>query len=319
MPNLQETLREINKTNGVGSLEQISKLESIEIERIPTGCFSLDWVMGGGLPSGRVIEIYGMESSGKTMLSLFIIREIQKRGGKAAFFDVENAFSPEFGKAIGVDIDKLIFSQETSMTKVLDWIVELVKTGELDIIVLDSVASLLPDEELEESVGKQNIALQARMMSRGLRKLVGIASKTKTSIIFLNQIRQKVGVFYGDPNTTSGGLALKFFSSIRIQVKKGKNIEEKEEVIGNVMKIEVKKNKVGPPFRTTEFDLIYKAGVDVVSDTFNFAVSSKVITKEGNTYSFEKMKLGVGQEQAKEALKSNKELLAKLNKTLTAK
>ena len=317
---LDQTIKDLNKRFGEGSIEQIKKMKNLEIERVSTGCFTLDYVTGGGLPRGRVVEIYGAPSSGKTVCSLFFIKEVQKAGGKAAFFDAENAFAVDFAKSIGVDVDELFLSQSVAAEDVMNMIDELIKTNEMDLIVLDSVASLVPKKELEEEVGKQNIALQARMMSQALRKIIGSASKTKTSLVFLNQVRQKVGVYYGSSETTPGGMALKFYASIRLKVKRGKNIMDADEkdVIGNFMEIEAVKNKVAPPFRKTSLEVLYYEGINVAADVLEAGLEHGLITRKGSSYSYADTKLDVGRDHAIKALKSNEkiynEIVGQLNK-----
>jgi len=318
MTELDNTIKDLNKKFGSGSIQQVKDLDAIKIKRISTGCYSLDRVLGGGLPVGRIIEIYGQPSSGKTLCSLFFIKEVQKNGGKAAFFDAENSFSNDFAESIGVNVKDLFLSQSVIAEDVLNMIDGLIATNEIDLIVLDSVASLVPRKEFEEGVEKVNVALQARIMSQALRKMVGNAAKTKTSLIFLNQTRQRVGVFFGNPETTPGGSALKFFSSIRLRVKKGKNIMNKkgDDVVGNLITIEASKNKTAPPFRKCELELSYQDGIDIFGDILDQAVAEKVVTKTGNTYMFGKEKLSVGREATKEFLKENPEMLDKINNKL---
>jgi len=318
---LNQTIKDLNKRFGEGSIEQIKNMKDLDIERVSTGCFSLDYVLGGGLPRGRVVEIYGAPSSGKSVCSLFFIKEVQKAGGKAAFFDAENTFAVDFAKSIGVNVDELFLSQSVAAEDVMNMIDELIKTNEMDLIVLDSVASLVPKKELEEEVGKQNIALQARMMSQALRKIIGTASKTKTSLVFLNQVRQKVGVFYGNPETTPGGMALKFYASIRLKVKHGKNImdpQNEEEVIGNFMDVEAVKNKVAAPFRKTTFEVIYTQGINAAADVLDSGLKHGLITRKGSSYSYADTKLDVGRDHAIKALQANEkvyqEIVGQLNK-----
>ncbi len=313
MTTLNDQLKSMNKKFGEGTIDEISKFGDIKIERISTGSFALDGVMGGGLPKGRILEVYGEPSSGKTVLSLFMIKEVQKSGGKAAFIDCENSFSVQFAKNIGVDTDKLIFSQLICAEDVLNIVDDLIKTNELDLIIVDSVASMCPRKELDGEIGEAQVALTARIMSQALRMITGSASKTKTSIIFINQTREKIGMYYGNPNTTSGGKALKFYASIRLEVKKGKNIEGKDgEIIGNIVKIEATKNKTALPFKKAEFDLFYNKGIDKVSDAIDEAIKRNVITKSGNTYSFKENKLGVGIEATKELIKNDEKLLEEI-------
>lgn len=314
MSKLDKELAKINEKLGDGTINVMSNFDNIEIERIETGCLSLDYVLGGGLPTGRIIEVYGEPSSGKTVMALFMIREIQKRGGKAAFIDCENSFSVNFAEKIGVDVKKLIFSQAVCAEDVLNIVDSLVKTNELDLIVVDSVASMVPRKELEGEVGDVQMALVARIMSQALRMITGIAAKTKTSLIFLNQTRQKIGIYYGNPNTTGGGKALKFYASIRIEVKKGKTIKEDNEIIGNLVKLEATKNKTAPPFRETEFELYYNSGIDVVEDLLDFIIKKELVKKNGNTLSWGETKLGGSREAAKKTLTEDKVLYEKIYK-----
>jgi recombination protein RecA len=317
MPNLKETLKELSKTYGDNSVDQIKNMKDISIERTPTGCLSLDWVLGGGLPRGRVVEVYGQPASGKTVMSLFCIKEIQKAGGKAAFFDAECAFSQEFAKSIGVDVNNLFLSQSVIAEDVLNMVDQLIKTNEMDLIVIDSIASLVPQAEFDNVIGKQTIALQARTMSQALRKIVGSASKSKTSLIFLNQVRNKVGVFYGNPETTPGGLALKFYSSIRLKVKNTKKIlDANEEVCGNIMEVESVKNKVAVPFRKTSFEVIYTEGINASADLLDSGIKYNLISKKGSTYFYGEEKIGVGRDHSIKVLKENNELYNKIAEEL---
>lgn len=306
MSNLTETIKELNKTYGDGSIEQIQNMKDITIERTSTGCLSLDYVLGGGLPRGRVVEVYGQPASGKTVMSLFCIKEIQKAGGKAAFFDAENTFARDFAKSIGVDVDNLFLSQSVIAEDVLNMVDALIKTNEMDLIVVDSIASLVPRKEFEEEIGKQTIALQARTMSQALRKIVGSASKSKTSLIFLNQVRNKVGVFYGNPETTPGGLALKFYASIRLKVKNSKKlVGDTEDIVGNIMEVEAVKNKVAVPFRKTAFEVLYSEGINFAADLLDSAMKYGLITKSKSTYKFGETIIEVGRNHAINELRTN--------------
>ena len=317
MTGLDEKLKELNKSYGQGTINELSKYGDTTIERIPTGSYSLDWVMGDGLAAGRIMEIYGEPSSGKSVMSLFIIKEIQKRGGKAAYIDCENSFSADFSKTIGVNTDSLIFSQAVIAEDVLNIVNELVKTNELDIIVVDSVASMVPKKEMDGDVGAMQVALTARLMSQALRKMTGAIAQTKTSVIFINQTRANIGMFVGNPTTTAGGKSLRFYASIRLEVKKGKNITSKGgEVIGNVVVIKATKNKTAMPFRHAELSLYYNKGIDVVSDILDVAVSKSIITKAGHTYSYKEKKLGVGRDEAKNLLSSDDKLLNEIRQSL---
>jgi recombination protein RecA len=309
MSNLNEQLKEINKKLGEGTIGEMNSFGNLKVPRTPTGSFSLDYVMGGGLPQGRIIEIFGEPSSGKTVMSLFMIKEVQKNGGKAAFIDCENAFSIDFAQNIGVDTDKLIFSQAVVAEDVLDMVERLIETGECGIIVVDSVASMVPRKELEGEIGDAQVALMARIMSQALRMITGKAAKTKTAIVFVNQIRSKIGIQFGNPNTTSGGNALKFYASLRLEVKKDEKIKKGEEVVGNVVKVEAVKNKTAPPFRKTEFELYYNSGIDPVTDLFEFAIKQEIITRSGSNYSFGDIKLGNGKVSAVKYLQEHADVL----------
>ncbi len=277
MSNLNEQLKEINKKLGEGTIGEMNSFGNLKVPRTPTGSFSLDYVMGGGLPQGRIIEIFGEPSSGKTVMSLFMIKEVQKNGGKAAFIDCENAFSIDFAQNIGVDTDKLIFSQAVVAEDVLDMVERLIETGECGIIVVDSVASMVPRKELEGEIGDAQVALMARIMSQALRMITGKAAKTKTAIVFVNQIRSKIGIQFGNPN--------------------------------NVVKVEAVKNKTAPPFRKTEFELYYNSGIDPVTDLFEFAIKQEIITRSGSNYSFGDIKLGNGKVSAVKYLQEHADVL----------
>jgi recombination protein RecA len=307
-------LAKLQKKYGNDVLMQMDKDTDFKVEWIPTGCYSLDEVIGGGLPRGRVIEIFGAESGGKSTLALFLMAQIQKKGGRVALIDAENAFDGTYAANIGVDVTKMLVSQPTSLEESMDIIKELVETGMIDIIVIDSVSALVPKSEVEgEDFMKDTMAIQARLMSRALRILSGPISKSKSVVVFINQIRDKVGVFYGAKTTTSGGRALKFFSSVRLEVSKGPKIEGKNEVqIGNEMIITAAKNKVGFPWKKTTIDLYYARGIDLVSDTLDFGERLGIIKKEGNTYSYDGEAIGVGRAKAIEVLSKNQELLEEI-------
>ena len=314
---LNNTLKELNKRYGSGTINEISKLGDINIERIPTGSYSLDYIMGGGIPRGRVLEIYGEYSSGKSVLSLFMIRTVQKAGGRAALIDVENSFSVDFAKKIGVDTDKLVFSQAVCAEDVLNIVEKLTKTNELDLIVVDSVASMVPRGELRGEVGDAHVAPQARLMSQALRMLTGSAAKTKTSLVFINQLRSKIGLYFGKKETTSGGRALKFYASIRIEVKKGQNILDKNnEVIGNWLRVAATKNKTAMPFRKAEFELLFEKGIDTTGDVLDTATRRGIVKRGGSVYSYDGKKLAMGRERAKRYLRENPEIFEKIKKEL---
>lgn len=293
----------------------------INVETIPTGCYSLDWAFGcGGLPRGRIIELFGKESSGKSTLSMFLVAQVQKRGGLAALIDAEFAFDSEYAKSIGVDVDKLMVSQPTTLEEAADVIHELVKTKAIDIIIIDSVASLVPKSEVEGTeMLKATMGVQAQLLNKALRILTGPISKSKTSVIFINQVREKVGVVFGNPEYTPGGKALKFYSSVRIQVKPGDKIEDTHgQMIGNTLKVKMVKNKTGFPWREAEFPLYFGKGIDLHSDALSFGVTTGVIVKSGNTFILGDVKLGVGQEKAKDALVKDPELFALVKEKIDA-
>jgi recombination protein RecA len=306
---IQEIIREIKEEFGEGAIMTFVQKPVIEVETISTGCPALDLALGvGGLPRGRIIEIFGPESSGKTTLALEVIAEAQKKDGKAAFIDVEHALDPEYAKKIGVDLEKLIISQPDSAEDALNIVERLVKSSLFDVIVVDSVAALLPRAELEGEIGDQQIGLQARIMSQALRKLTGLISKTKTIVIFLNQTRAKIGGFGfmpGGAETTPGGKALKFYASVRIELKKIAQIKKGAEIIGNKIKAKVVKNKVAPPFRTAEFDIFYNKGIDDIGNLLNLALKYEIIKKSGQFLVFEDKKIGSSPENAKKFIQEN--------------
>jgi recombination protein RecA len=288
---------------------------------VPTGSFSLDLALGvGGFPRGRIVEVFGPEMGGKSTMALHAIAEVQKQGGKAAYIDAEHALDPEYAKRLGVKVNELLISQPDSGEEALNIMENLVRSGMISVIVVDSVAALTPQAEIEGEMGAQFIGLQARMMSQALRKITALADRNKTLIIFINQIREKIGMMgYGEPTTTPGGRALKFYASVRIDLRRIAQIKKGEEVVGNRTKAKVVKNKVAPPFKTAEFDIIFGQGISYEGDVLNAAVKEGVVKKTGNTYSFENEKLGVGLEAAKEKLKEDKKLLGELKKAVLAK
>jgi len=288
-----------------------------DIEVIPTGCLSLDLALGvGGVPRGRIVEIYGPESSGKTTLAQHIVAEVQKLGGTAAFVDAEHALDPAYAAKIGVNVKDLLISQPDTGEQALEIVETLVRSGAVDVVVVDSVAALVPKAEIEGDMGDQHMGLQARLMSQALRKLTGIVSKTKTTVIFINQIRQKIGIIFGNPETTTGGTALKFYSSLRIEVRRSAQIKQNDKVIGNQVKVKVVKNKVAPPFRTCQFDIMYNEGISVAGDLIDLGVQTGTITKSGNSYSCGEVKLGVGRENARLFLRDEKKLMKELRQTI---
>lgn len=304
---LEMAISYVQKQFGKNAIMRLGdKNASLKLEKIPTGILTLDKALGiGGLPRGRIIEIFGPESSGKTTLALHALAEAQKLGGTAAFIDVEHALDPDYAKLLGVDIDNLLVAQPTTGEEALEIAETLIRSGSVDIIVLDSVAALVPKAEIEGDMGDAHIALQARLMSQALRKLTGAISKSKTIMIFINQIREKPGIMYGNPETTPGGRALKFYSSIRIEVKRAGNIEKSGEYIGNRVKAKVVKNKVAPPFKIAEFEIIYGEGISIMGMTIDLAVEFNIIQKSGAWYSYNNNKLGQGKENVKIYFKEN--------------
>ncbi len=303
---LDATVREIQEKFGEGSIMKLGDAPKVDIDAIPTGSFSLDAALGvGGVPRGRIIEIFGPESSGKTTLSLHIIREAQKKGGLCAFVDAEHALDPEYAKNIGVKIKDLLISQPDTGEQALEIVESLVRSNAVDVIVVDSVAALTPRAEIEGDMGQQQIGLQARLMSHALRKLTAIAAKSKTCIIFINQLRMQIGVMWGNPETTPGGKALKFYSSVRLDIRRAAQIKKGEDIIGSRTKVKVVKNKVAAPFRVAEFDIFYNEGISYEAEVINAGVTAGLIKKAGASLSFADVKLGMGFDNAKNFLKEN--------------
>ncbi len=314
-----EAVNQIKQRFGEGSIMKLGDNKALNLEGIPTGCLSLDIALGiGGVPRGRIIEIYGPESSGKTTLAQHIVAEVQKQGGLAAFIDAEHALDPDYAKMIGVHTKDLFIAQPDTGEQALEIVETLVRSNAFDVIVIDSVAALVPKAELEGDMGDSHMGLQARLMSQALRKLAGIISKTKTTVIFINQIRMKIGVFFGNPETTTGGNALKFYASVRIEVRRAAVIKQGEKVIGNRVKVKIVKNKVAPPFKTCEFDIMYNEGISLASDLIDQGVLYATITKSGNTYTYGSVKLGTGRENAKAFLQQDKKLMAEIRKKILA-
>jgi len=308
-------IEQIKNRFGDGSIMKFGEARTMEIEFVPTGCLSLDIALGvGGVPRGRIVEVFGPEASGKTTLAQHIVAEVQRQGGIAAFIDAEHALDPEYAKRIGVNVDDLLISQPDTGEQALEIVETLVRSNGVDVIVIDSVAALVPKAEIEGEMGDQHIGLQARLMSQALRKLAGIVSKTRTVVIFINQIRMKIGVFFGNPETTPGGNALKFYSSVRIEVRRSAQIKQADKIIGNRVKCKVVKNKVAAPFRTTEFDIMYNEGISRAGDMIDTGVQYGVIAKSGNSYSYGEEKLGVGRETVRKYLRENKKLMDKIYK-----
>ncbi|MBP9748888.1 recombinase RecA [Patescibacteria group bacterium] len=308
-----EAINQIREKFGDGSIMRLGEAGKMQVESIPTGCLSLDIALGvGGVPRGRIIEIFGPESSGKTTLAQHVVAEIQKMHGIAAFVDAEHALDPDYAKKIGVKVDELLISQPDTGEQALDIVETLVRSNAVDLIVVDSVAALTPRAEIEGEMGDQHMGLHARLMSQALRKLTAIVSKSKTTVIFINQTRMKIGIVFGNPETTTGGTALKFYSSLRIEVRRAAQIKLGDKIIGNRVKAKVVKNKVAPPFRATEFDIMYNEGISIPGDMLDTGVLEGTVKKNGNTYSFGEIKLGVGREASKTYLKEHPELLAEI-------
>lgn len=315
--NLQEAVESIKQRFGEGAIMKLKDVRAVDVDVIPTGAISLDLALGvGGVPRGRVIEIFGPESTGKTTLALHILAEAQKQGGVAAFVDAEHALDPDYSQKLGVEIDDLLISQPDSGEQALQIIETLVSSGEVDVIVVDSVAALVPKAEIDGEMGEFQIGLQARLMSQALRKLSGIISKTKTVVIFLNQTRMKIGVLWGNPETTSGGLALKFYASVRIDLRRIAQIKYKDEITGSRIKAKIVKNKVAPPFKIAEFDIYYNEGISYYGDVLNAGIKAGVIKKAGSWLQYENNKLGQGTEASKEFLRGNPEITNKIKEQL---
>lgn len=305
---LQTALAQIEKQFGKGAVMKLGQNSSLNVEAIPTGSVSLDIALGiGGVPRGRIVEIYGPESSGKTTVALHIVAEAQKMGGEAVFIDVEHALDPVYAQALGVDIDSLLVSQPDTGEQALEICEALVRSGAIDVVVVDSVAAMTTKAEIEGEMGDSFVGLQARLMSQALRKLTGAISKSNAVCIFINQLREKIGVMYGNPETTPGGRALKFYSSVRLDIRKKDPIKEGSEVIGNLTKVKVVKNKVAPPFREAEFDIMYGEGISREGEVVDLAVKLDIIKKSGSWYSYQDNRIGQGRDKVKQYLKDNPE------------
>ena len=314
---LEAALKQIEKEFGKGSVMRLGDKVNENVEVISSGSISLDKALGvGGFPKGRIIEIYGPESSGKTTFALHAVANAQAAGGYAAFIDAEHALDPVYAKNLGVDIDNLILSQPDSGEQALEIAEALIKSGSVDVIVIDSVAALVPEAELNGEMGDNHVGLHARLMSQAMRKMAGLISKTNCVAIFINQIREKVGVMFGNPETTTGGRALKFFASVRLEIRRGEAIKDGTTVIGNRTNIKVVKNKVAPPFKTAECDIIYGQGISKIGEIVDLATEADIIHKSGAWFSYEGEKIGQGRENAKEFLKNNPEIAAKIEEQL---
>lgn len=317
---LKLAIEKIEKDFGKGSIMKLGDKPSVSVEAIPTGSLDLDIALGiGGIPRGRIIEIYGPESSGKTTLAQHIVAECQKNGGIAAFVDAEHALDPEYARNIGVKIEDLLISQPDTGEQALDITEELVRSGAVDIIVVDSVAALVPKAEIDGSMEDQQMGLQARLMSKALRKLTGIIGKTNTTVIFINQLRMKIGFVLGNPETTTGGNALKYYSSVRMEIRKAETIKGENGDLGNHVKVKVLKNKVAPPFRTAEFDIIFGKGICKFGNILDVGVKMNIVDKSGSWFSYKEEKLGQGREKAKEYLANNPEVMASIEAEIREK
>ena len=319
MKALEAALGQIEKQFGKGSVMKLGDFGAMEVEAIPTGSLSLDIALGiGGIPRGRIVEVYGPESSGKTTLALHMIAEAQKLGGEAAFIDAEHALDPVYAKHLGVDIDNLIVSQPDTGEQALEITEALVRSGAIDIIVVDSVAALVPKAEIDGDMGDSHIGLQARLMSQALRKLAGVINKSKAVVVFINQLREKVGVMFGNPETTAGGRALKYYASVRLDIRKIENIKTDGEVTGNRARVKVVKNKVAPPFREAEFDIIYGKGISKEGNILDLAVNLDIIEKSGSWFSYNGNRIGQGRENVKKYLVENPEVMQEVEKKVRA-
>ena len=316
---LEMAMSQIEKQFGKGSVMKLGEFKAMEVETIPTGALSLDIALGiGGVPRGRIIEVYGPESSGKTTLALHVIAEAQKMGGEAAFIDAEHALDPVYAKKLGVDIDNLIVSQPDTGEQALEITESLVRSGALDVIVVDSVAALVPKAEIDGDMGDSHMGLQARLMSQALRKLAGAINKSKTVLIFINQLREKIGIMFGNPETTTGGRALKFYASVRMDIRKVENIKQDGEVKGNRVRVKAIKNKVAPPFREAEFDIVYGQGISKEGNILDMAVNLDIVEKAGSWFSYNGNRIGQGRENVKKYLKENPEMLAEIEEKVRA-
>ena len=317
---LKLAIEKIEKDFGKGAIMRLGDKTTVNVDAIPTGALALDVALGiGGIPRGRIIEIYGPESSGKTTLAQHIVAECQKKGGIAAFVDAEHALDPEYARNLGVNIDELLISQPDTGEQALDITEELVRSGAVDIVVVDSVAALVPKAEIEGTMEDQQMGLQARLMSKALRKLTGVIGKTNTTVIFINQLRQKIGVMYGNPETTTGGNALKYYASVRMEIKRTEGLKGDGVDVGNLVRVRVLKNKVAPPFRTAEFDIIFGKGICKTGNILDVAVNLDVVKKAGAWFSYNDEKLGQGRDKARDYLNANPELLAEIEGLVRAK
>lgn len=317
---LNDALKQIEKQYGKGSVMRLGDRVAIDVDVIPSGSLALDFALGvGGYPKGRIIEIYGPEASGKTTLALHAIAEVQKQGGKAAFIDAENAIDPTYAKRLGVNIEDLILSQPDSGEQGLEIAEVLIRSGAIDLIVVDSVAALVPQAELDGEMSDQHIGLQARMMSKAMRKLSGVMNRSNCTTIFINQLREKVGIMFGNPEVTPGGRALKFYSSIRLDVRRSEAIKQGSDVVGNKVKVKVAKNKVAPPFKVAELEIVYGEGLSTIGEVIDLAVEMDVLDKAGAWYSYKEERIGQGRETVKNFMKENQETYQEIFNTVKEK
>lgn len=312
-------MEQITKQFGDGSIMKLGETHRVDVELIPSGALSLDIALGGGYPKGRIIEIYGPESSGKTTLTLHAIAEVQRQGGTAAFIDAEHALDPNYAKKVGVDTENLLISQPDNGEQALEIVETLVRSNAVDLIVVDSVAALTPQAEIEGDMGDSHMGLQARLMSQALRKLTGIINKSKATVIFINQIRMKIGVMFGNPETTTGGNALKFYASARLDIRRTGQIKDGENIVGNRTKVKVVKNKIAPPFRLAEFDIMYNEGISKTGDVLDLAVQHGIVGKAGAWFDYADAKIGQGREATKKYLAENPKVLAEIDKKVREK
>ena len=316
---LDLAIAQISKQFGDGSIMKLGENHKVDVELLPSGCLSLDIALGGGYPKGRIIEIYGPESSGKTTLTLHAIAEIQKQGGTAAFIDAEHALDPAYAKKLGVDTENLLVAQPDNGEQALEITETLVRSNAVDLIVVDSVAALVPQAEIDGDMGDAHMGFQARLMSQALRKLTGIINKSKATVIFINQIRMKIGVMFGNPETTTGGNALKFYASVRADIRRTAQIKSGDDVIGNRTKVKIVKNKIAAPFRIAEFDIMYNEGISKTGDILDLAVEHEILGKSGAFYKYNDQNIGQGRENAKRYLLENPEVMAEIEKKVRAK
>ncbi len=317
---IQSAISQIEKNYGKGTIMRMGDAPEMEVSAISTGSLTLDMALGiGGVPRGRIVEIYGPESSGKTTVALHVVAETQKLGGEAAYIDVENALDPKYAKALGVDIDNLLVSQPSSGEQALDIAEALIRSGAIDVLVVDSVAALVTQQEIDGDMAATHVGLQARLMSEALKKLSGAVAKSNCVIIFINQLREKIGVMYGNPETTPGGRALKFYASVRIEIRKAETLKDGGEVYGNHVKCKIVKNKVAPPFKTAEFDIIYGKGIEKSGEIVDIAIELGMVEKSGSWFSYGGQRIAQGKENTKKYFESNPELMAELSEKIMAK